>query len=69
MNTYVEMKCIGTGAVECVNIGIGVNTRSVVGSAMPEVVLTSILIIDVVGAIVEGEMESDGAVATHGIER
>ena len=69
MDADAEMKCIGTGAVECVNIRIGVDTRSVVGGAMPEVVFTSILIVDVVGAIVEGEMECEGAVATHGIER
>ena len=63
-----EVQRVGTGAAEGVSIGVSVYARSGIGGTVPSVVLAGILIVAVVGAVVEGEVEGDGAVATLGVE-
>ena len=63
MDANGEVQCIRAGAAESVGIVIGVDARSGIGGAVPGIVLTGILVVAVVGAVVQGKVECDGAVA------
>ena len=63
-----EVERVGAGAVVGVGVAVGVDARGCIVCAMPVVTVTGLLLIAVVCAVVDGEVQVDGAVAANGVK-
>lgn len=63
-----KMQRVGAGTTYGIGIVVGVNAAGTIGSTVPGIVLTRILIVAVVSTIVQSEVQCGRAVATGRVE-